>query len=139
MLRTASALVLVIAAGCGSSTEPDARTAEVDFTLGVPRQSVEPRFVIASEPGAVQVRGFFLTPCQPYEAVARAEVDDAILTLHVVGDDDGECPMDVVQEIGYEARVSGLSGRIRSVRIVHSWPDTGWKTVVAHTATLQVP
>ena len=97
-----SLALLVLGTACQSLIEPR-EVVPVEFFYGIHRLQTEPAFLVDTQADAVIIRGYLLTPCQPYNASASAEVVGATLVLRVIGKATEECPQDVVSSVGYQA------------------------------------
>lgn len=122
-------LAIVVATACGDPAEPEP-SLEVELAFGIERTAEEAPFLARGEDGRVVVRGSFTTPCSPYEARAAAVRSAQGLSLTIIGDNEGDCPLDVVSDYGYEARVSGLRPGAVLLRLAHDWSDVAWPRVM---------
>lgn len=123
--KIAALLLVSLLPACDN---PAASTpAEVDFAFDIQRPENEPRFVVSEGRGEVTVRGDMRTPCIGYEA--RAEADRALRTVEVriIGSAPGPC-FAALSTYGYQATVRGLPAGEYRLRVIHSYPDTGWPT-----------
>ena len=130
-------LAAFVAVGCSSPSDEVVRPS-VEFELGINRLQSEDRFVITpADHGSVAVKGYFRTPCSPYEATAAVTVDNSVVTVSVIGrDEDSWCPKDVVSDLGYIATIRHLDAGSYVLRVVHRWADANWPTELAHEAEL---
>ncbi|HEV2122574.1 MAG TPA: hypothetical protein VGW38_07350, partial [Chloroflexota bacterium] len=126
-----SLALLVLGTACQSLVEPR-KVVPVEFAYGVHRLQTEPAFLVDARADAVVVRGYLLTPCQPYNASASAEAVEGTLVLRVIGKATGECPQDVVSSVGYQATLRTAASAYTHLRVVHEWRDANWpnETVV---------
>lgn len=120
----------VAVAACDSVVEPHA-TLPVEFTFGIHRPAHEPAFLIHSGADAVVVRGFFRTPCQPYDARASVTVSEGTLMLHIRGERSGDCPQDAVVSVGYQAILRTPPSEYTRLRVRHEWKDADWPAEMA--------
>ena len=145
-MRRVLACLLVVPALAGCPGRPaDARTAPAEprAEVTVPEQQV--RVELASRPlpggddgggavsargdrGAVKVTGALSTPTPCYTLSGEVRRDGQIVTLTVEARaTDGMC----VQSIGafaYDATLRGLPAGTYTLRVIHTYPGTGWET-----------
>jgi hypothetical protein len=154
MMRSTLAVTLAVhlVAGCAGSgraadepsTPPqqEARTMPtVELTAREPAAAAGEEHAASAAPSA---EGFTVTgtlaaptPCHRLSASvteARGEVD---LRVAVRADPDAICAQ-VIASLGYTARVRGLPAGEYSVRVVHTYPDSGWDERTVLTTTLTV-
>ena len=126
-----SLALLVLGTACQSLVEPH-EVVPVEFAYGIHRLQTEPAFLVDTQADAVIIRGYLLTPCQPYNASASAELVGATLVLRVIGKATGECPLAVVSSVGYQATLRTVPSASSHLRVVHEWRDANWpdETVV---------
>lgn len=88
--------------------------------------------------GAVAVTGALSTPTPCYTLSGSARRDGGVVTLTVEARaTDGIC----VQSIGafsYEATVRGIAAGSYTLRVIHTYPGTGWETRPALDTTITV-
>ncbi len=120
-----SLAALVAVGGCRSAVEPDAPV-PLEFVFGIHRLQVEPAFLVEDRSANILVRGYLLTPCQPYDATASAQVVGTTLVLRVLGEATGECPQDLVSSVAYQAVLGAVPANYTHLRITHEWRDANW-------------
>ena len=90
-------------------------------------------------PGTVAVHWSLLSPCQPYDATARAMLTAGTITVTVTGKATGPCPMDIVSGLPYRAEVRGIPAGRYTIRVVHRYADVAWPEEIALEAEVDVP
>ena len=122
--RSLAVLPLMVLLACSSPSEPgDVAVAfEVLGHLSDPLASA----VEVDVAGALILEGSITSPCVPYDAHARARTDGTSVTLTVIGEATGSCPMDAIDELSYRAMLTGLSSGKHMVRVVHTYADANW-------------
>ena len=133
MRASAVALCAILALGCDTSTEPVGQLTfarDVDNT-GLPGLNVAP--------GTIEHRGTFYLPCVPYQTRAQlAERGAGLVEIHIVGELGVGC-FDMVGQTAYVARVTALPSGPYTLRVIHSWPQTGRTADTVVTLSVAVP
>lgn len=150
--RLAAALVLPILIGCAqpaqtSSSGGDSagspvtapaqggsQQVSVQFTQGEAGSAAgeDQRATAEGAAGGATVRGVMSTPNPCYRLTGAVERAGSTVTLRVSGaaDPDAMC----IQSIGsipYTATIRGLPAGSYTLRVVHTYPGTGWETATA--------
>lgn len=138
-MRRATAVLVsaVMLAGCESPAAPPASPG-VTLAFGINRLQNEAPFLASGSDGEAVVKGYFVTPCSPYEARAELDGSGRVLVLNVIGNNQGDCPMDVVTPYGYQATVSGLKPGTYQLRVRHEYRDANWPAEVVFTTDVVV-
>jgi hypothetical protein len=127
------ALCVILALGCDTSTEPVGQLAfarDVDNT-GLPALNVSR--------GTIEHRGTFYLPCVPYHTRAQlAERGSGLVEIHIVGELRDGC-FTMVSQAAYLARVTALPSGPYTLRVIHSWPQTGRTADTVVTSSVLVP
>lgn len=127
---TAVLICATVLAGCNQSLNASADAPDVTLAFGIHRNQGEAPFLASGGDGEAVVKGFFLTPCSPYEARAEIDGSGSDLILNVIGENKGDCPQDAVTPYGYQATVSGLKPGTYRLRVRHQYRDANWPTEV---------
>lgn len=121
MLRTIrlplALLFTGVLAACSDATGPRSGPT-VDLAFGIQRLQTEPAFVVSDGDGAVTIRGYFQAPCSGYQASAEADVSRGVLTVRLIGTQNGPC-FAAIQSIGYEVTVRNLPPASYHLLVVH--------------------
>src|SRR6476620_10098206 len=117
-MRLSLALLFTgLLAACSDATGiPDPRP--VDLAFRIERLQTEPEFVVSDGNGEVKIRGYFHAPCSGYQGSAEADVSPSVLTVRLTGTQNGPC-FAVLESIGYQATVRGLSSGTYRLLVVH--------------------
>ena len=120
-LKAAFAMLSIAClAACPDSTGPTEKLA-IDFEFGISRLQTEPAFVLNPGTGEITIRGYFERPCSPYSAIARAEMTDNHITLHVRGIQPDAC-FGAIGSVGYQAIIRGVPAGTYAVAAAHTDP-----------------
>lgn len=123
--KIAALLLACLLAGCDDATAP--HPAAVDLAFDIERAQTEPAFLVSEGDREVTVRGTLRTPCVGYDARAEANRSLRTLEVRIIGIDPGLC-FHALGSYGYQATVRGLPAGEYRLRVVHTWPETGWGT-----------
>jgi hypothetical protein len=109
----------VFALGCETSTAPPGHLA---FTRDVDNAGRTP---LVAMHGAIEQRASFHLPCIPYHLTAElAARGPDVIEIHIDGVMGVGC-WDMVDSTDYVAQVTGLDPGTYTLRVIHSWSDTG--------------
>jgi hypothetical protein len=123
--KIAALLLACLLAGCDDATAP--QPAAVDLAFDIERPQTEPPFLVSDGDGQVTVRGTLRTPCIGYTARAAAKRVLRTVEVRIIGINPGLC-FHALGNYGYQATVRGLPAGEYHLRVVHTWPETGWGT-----------
>lgn len=145
----AAALVLPLLAGCtppaqsasgGGDTagapgaSQGAQQVTVELVPGTAVNSVgsEQGAMAEGAPGGAVIRGTASTPtpCHRLGAAAQRAGDAVTVTVSATADPDAMC-VQAIGNIPYTATVRGLPAGTYMLRVVHTYPGTGWETATA--------
>lgn len=124
--KIAVLLLACLLPACGDAT--GSQPADVDFVFDIERPQTEPEFLVSQGAGAVTVRGNLATPCVGYNARAEARHSAGTLEVRIIAVNPGLC-FHALGNYGYQATVRNLPYGDYRLRVVHAWPDTGWRTI----------
>jgi hypothetical protein len=151
--RAALPLLLLICAACpgragdtaATPRAPDTAPRMDQLTVELKTQPLEGgddrggRVVAEGASGGANVRGMLSAPNPCYRLSGSVARSGATVTLTVTGRaSDGGC----IQSIGafaYDASVRGLPPGAYTLRVVHTYPGTGWETRTALETSITVP
>jgi hypothetical protein len=141
MIRPALLLVLGLAACPVSPDQPgNGGDARLEFAAQVvrPGNPVQPGVSAEGGAGSVVVRGQLDAPDPCQKVSGKLESSGSELTLRVeVTSSPGAC-IAVIGNFTYAATVSGLTPGAYRLRVVHTYPGTGWETKTALEQSVQV-
>jgi hypothetical protein len=148
----AAALLLPILAGCAQPSqsasgggdsagvpstqpaEPGAQQVTVQLTQGQGASSAGEDRSAAAEPsaGGATVRGLMSTPTPCHRLTGAVERAASTVTLRVSAASDPETMcIASIGSIPYTAVIRGLPAGSYTLRVVHTYPGTGWETATA--------
>ena len=76
--------------------------------------------------GALVIEGSITSPCVPYDAHVSAGTDGVSVTVTVVGEATGPCPMDAIDELSYRTTLTGLASGEYMLFVHHTYADAEW-------------
>ncbi len=135
--RNGALLPLIVLLACSSPSEPG----DVDVAFEVLGHLSPPldATVEVDAAGALILEGSITSPCVPYDAHARARTHGASVTLTVIGEATGSCPMDAIDELSYRMTLTDLASGEYMVRVVHTYADANWPDVEFLEEPIAVP
>ena len=155
MRRVLACLLLAPGLAACPGRPADARTAPVERAAEVPVPDAQLKVELVARPlpggddrggavtarggsGTVRVAGALSTPTPCYALSGLVRQDGEVVTLTVEARaTEGMC----VQSIGafaYDATLRGLSAGSYTLRVIHTYPGTGWETRPALDTTVSV-
>jgi hypothetical protein len=88
--------------------------------------------------GTVAVRGSLSAPNPCHVLTGTAAREGRTVTLTVASRASGNPCIQSIGTLGYDATLAGLEAGTYSLRVVHTYPGTGWETKTALTKDVQV-
>lgn len=131
--RAAPLAALLCAAACGFEADPVAVSFE---RLGHVETVQEPQLFF--ERGALVVAGMFHTPCEPYTALARADVRTGAVRV-VITRSALACPLAASGNFAWRAVLTNLPAGDYEVRSIHEYSSAGWPSDSATIGLALVP
>jgi hypothetical protein len=121
-------------ASSGTAPSTGAQQVTLEFQQGQGGSSAggEQGAAATAGSGRIAIRGTMQTPNPCYKLAAALERSGQTLSVRVTGraDPDAMC----IQSIGmlpYTATLRGVGAGTYTVRVIHTYPDTGWETATA--------
>ena len=81
--------------------------------------------------GTIQVRGALSTPNPCYALTGSVSRSGSTVTMTVTARSTGGMCVQSIGAFAYDATVRGLAPGSYTLRVVHTYPDTGWETRTA--------
>jgi hypothetical protein len=88
--------------------------------------------------GTVTVSGTVSTPNPCHALSGTATRDGSTLTLIVTARSNAEMCIQSIGSIGFDATIRGVPAGSYTLRVVHTYPGSGWETKTAMTQQVQV-
>jgi hypothetical protein len=130
--------------GNGSSSGADAGNAPPPASVGPitvelkQREQGEAPNAATGGAGTVTVSGTVSTPNPCHALSGTAAREGSTLTLTVSARSNAEMCIQSIGAIGFDATIRGVPAGSYTLRVVHTYPGSGWETKTAMTQQVQV-
>ena len=123
--------------GAGAGDAPPAAAGPITVELKQ-REPNEAGDAATGGAGTVTVSGTVSTPNPCHVLSGAAAREGSTLTLTVSARSNAEMCIQSIGSLGFDATIRGVPAGSYTLRVVHTYPGSGWETKTAMTAQVQV-
>lgn len=126
-------LALVLLSGCHLEELTDVDPVELEFTVepaGHGQWLEQPELEVSGGAGRLTVTSRLSTPDPCQRLTGVMERSDAVVTLRVRINREGQGCVAMIGTFRYTAVIQGLSPGTYGLRVIHEYPGTGWPSGV---------
>lgn len=137
-MRIEAVLVAASLIGCGGTTPTAPSSASLRFTTRAPDPGSSESIAADAGRGQIAIRATLTGPDPCRSLTGQLEQSNRDLTLRVAIEPTGGPCILVIGRFAYDAAIEGLPSGTYSLRVVHTYPSTGWPTTTVLNQTVAV-